>query len=87
MSALSLTSDLVGDVLLGGDDLVHVCPYGGLQRGAGHLTLLQHCLILGLTLSLHQAVYRITDLHTQTQRKHTYEGRDSCSFQLLCLSE
>lgn len=30
--ALSLTSDLVGDMLLGGDDLVHVCSYGGLQR-------------------------------------------------------
>lgn len=29
-TTLSLTSDLVGDMLLGGDDLVHVCSYGGL---------------------------------------------------------
>lgn len=72
MSTLSLTSDLVGDVLLGGDDLVHVCPYGGLQRGAGRLTLLQHCLILGLTLSLHQAVYCITDLHTDAEETNSH---------------
>lgn len=65
MATLSLTPYLVGDVLLGCDDLVHVCSYGGLQRGAGRLTLLQDCLILGLALPLHQAVYSITDLITQ----------------------
>lgn len=61
---LIATSDLVGDMLLGGDDLVHVCSYGGLQGGAGRLTLLQQRLILGLALPLHQAVYHIADLYT-----------------------
>ncbi len=64
-AALLLTSDLVGDVLLGGDDLVHVCSYGRFQRRARRLTLLHHRLILGLALALHQAVHCVADLHTQ----------------------
>lgn len=82
MSTLVLTFDLVGDVLLGCDDLVHVCSNGGLQRGAGCLTLLQHCLILGLALLLHQAVYCITNLYTWQKHK---KGTALCSFQLLLL--
>lgn len=75
------TSDFVGDVLLGGDDLVHVCPYGGLQGGAGGLTLLQHSLMLGLALGLYQAVYCITDLHTgEMQQKES----SSCCSSFIC---
>lgn len=65
-----LTFDLVGDVLLGCDDLIHICSYESFQRGARSFTFVHHSFILALTLALHHPIHRICDLHTEhTQLK------------------
>lgn len=61
------TSDFAGDVLFGGDDLVHVSAYGGLQRRAACLAALHDGLVLGLGLGLHQPVHCIRDLGAKHQ--------------------
>lgn len=61
------TFDLVGDVLLGCDDLIHICSYESLQRGAPCFTFVHRSFILALTLALHHTVHSICDLN----REHT----------------
>lgn len=51
-------------MLLGSDDLVHICAYGSLQRGTSCLTALHYSLVLGLCLTLNQTVHGIRDLIT-----------------------
>lgn len=53
------TSDLAGQVLLGGDDLVHVGADDGLHGRPGQLQLGQHGLKARLGLLVHHAVHSI----------------------------
>lgn len=56
------TSDLAGQMLLGGDDLVHVGANNCLHGWPGQLELTQHLLKVHLGLFKYQAVYSIRDL-------------------------
>lgn len=61
-SSLLPTFNFAGQVLLGLDDLVHICADGALHAGTLKLTCCHSCVVTGFRLVVNHPVHSIRDL-------------------------